>query len=125
MSNGGDRWLNAVGLFLVIAVLVALGIVVLAGASLGPGTDEDEPSVNWTFDRVDSDTIRLTHVGGDAVEADAIIVTVEGFERRTDWDGTLTEGASTNVTASEGQVVRVYWDPDDRGARELLGRWTV
>lgn len=125
MTDSGDRWLNAVGLFLVIAVLVGLGIVLLAGANLGPGSGEQPPDVEWTIERVSEDTVRLTHAGGDAVEATDLVVTVEGFERRTDWEGTVTEGDSTIVRASEGQVLRVYWDPDDRGARARLGRWRV
>ncbi len=125
MTDDGDRWLNAVGVFLVLAVVVGLGIVVLAGANLGPGSGEQPPAVNWTVHRIDGETVRLTHSGGEAVEADDLVVTVEGFERRTTWSGTLSEGDSTTVRASVDQVLRVYWDPDDRGSRDLLGRWRV
>jgi len=125
MTDSADRWLNAVGIFLVLAVLIGLGIVLLAGANLGPGASPQPPSVNWTLERVSEETVRITHSGGEPVEAADLIVTVESFTRRTDWEGTVTEGESTLIKASEGQVVRLYWDPDDRGARALLQTWTV
>ena len=125
MTDSGDRWLNAVGIILVLAILAGFGIVFLAGANLGPGTGPQPPAVDWSLERVSAETVRITHGGGEPVEAADLVVTVESFSRRTDWSGTITEGDSTLVTASEGQVVRLYWDPDDRGARSLLQSWTV
>lgn len=125
MTDSGDRWLNAVGIFLVLAVIAGLGVVFLAGANLGPGSGPQPPSVDWTLERVSPETVRITHNGGDPVQAGDLVVTVESFTRRTDWEGTVTEGDSTLITASEGQVVRIYWDPDDRGARSLMRTWTV
>jgi hypothetical protein len=125
MTDSGDRWLNAVGIFLVLAVVAGLGVVLLAGSTLGPGSNQQPPSVDWTLERVSPETVRITHNGGDPVQATDLVVTVESFTRRTDWEGTITEGDATLITASEGQVVRIYWAPDDRGARSLMRTWTV
>ena len=125
MADPGDRWLNAIGIFLVVAVLFGLGVVLLAGANLGPDSGRQAPGVDWTLDRVNGSTVRITHAGGDPVEAADLVVTVEGFSRRTTWSGTVTEGDTTLVSATEGQVVRLYWDPDERGVRLQYASWTV
>ena len=66
----------------------------------------------------------MSHVGGEPIDAAAIVVEVDGLQRQVGWDGVVNEGDQVTLDAGEGQVVRVYWDPG-RGDRKLLNSWRV
>lgn len=116
MLEDGDRILNLVGVALVLAVAVALGVVAI---NFDPPEDATEPGGNWSIERVDDSTVRVVRAGGEPLPADEIVVTVDGVRRNSDWTDPIVSGSSATVDASEGSLVRVVWT-SGRGNRARL-----
>jgi hypothetical protein len=122
-DGGGERLLTLVGIGLALALVVGVGIALLAAAS-GSGGSADVPDATWTLTTVNDTHVRITHTGGQPVAAAELIVTVDGYERKTTWEGEIAEGDATVVRARQDQLVRLYWD-GGRTDRAQLGRWRV
>lgn len=123
MLDDGDTVLNLVGLGLVVAVVIGLGVVAL---NFSPAED-DAPSANWTAERINDTHVRISHAGGDAVPNSELVVTVDGTPRTTTWNGTdgaVTRGDSTVVQAHRNQVVGVSWEAGHT-ERRTLERWQI
>lgn len=123
MTDDGDRLLRIVGAVLVGALVVGGGVAALAAVT-APSRAPAPPDADWTLERVDDTHVRLVHAGGDAVDAERLVVTVDGYDRPATWSGSVDPGESGLVRASGGQLVRLYWDPG-RGTLRRLGRWRV
>ena len=116
MLEDGDRVLNLIGVALVLAVVVALGVVAL---NFDTPEEDPVPGGNWSMERVDESTVEVTRTGGQPVPADEIVVTVDGVRRNADWTDPIVTGSSVTVDASEGTLVRIVWT-SGRGTRERL-----
>lgn len=112
-----DQYLTAAGVLLVVGVVAALGVVALA-ASAGPGTAE-APNVDFTAERVNESTVRVTHAGGEPVDAENVVLVVDGIAQPASWSGHLTEGDSGLVDVSSGATIQVFY-LGGRGDRILL-----
>lgn len=117
-----DRLLDVVGVALVAFIVLAVAVLVLAGATAPERQLPDRPEANWTIERTGPAEVVITHAGGDPVAADELVVGVGGVERSTGRADELTEGDSIAVAARTGQPVRLYWIAG-RDERVLLAEW--
>lgn len=117
-SGSGDRILRLTGVVLVVAVIAALGVIVLAGANL-PGGGESPPDANWSITRVNDSYASIEHVGGEPVRVSALVVSVDGKIRQLGWSGSLTRGDRVVIPVQRGQSVRIFWEGSP-GERTLL-----
>lgn len=124
MSDDGERWLNAIGIVLALFVLAGLGLVALGVASSPPERADDAPDADWTVERVNATHVRVVHAGGEAIPAEEMEVTVEGYRRAVAWSGLLREGDGGTFEASRGKVVRLYW-LGGQGLRERMDTWQL
>ncbi|MFB6211244.1 MAG: hypothetical protein ABEI76_06880 [Halobacteriales archaeon] len=108
-DGDGDRLLNIFGGVLLLFLFVALVVVVLAAAGGPYQQPGDVPETEWSIERVNETHARLTLTDGEAVETDALIVTVSGTEVEPTWTDRLTRGDSGVIRAEPGAVVRIYW----------------
>lgn len=124
MLEDGDRIMTLVGIVLAVAIVLSVGVTVLAATS-APTRQPDVPTADWSFDRVNDTHVRIAHAGGDPIEGTHLVVTVDGYERAAHWPPRVVEGDAVVVRASSGTLVRLYWDGENRGDRELVERWRV
>lgn len=118
-----DRILDVIAVGLALAVLAALGTVILAAVST-PGTGPSQPDANWTAERVNGTHVRIAHAGGEPVEREHLAVAVNGTERRVAWPEVVVEGDAGVVRAREGSVVALFWSTE-RSRRVRLARWQL
>ncbi len=111
-----------VGLVLLVVLAAILGSFVLGmGSSAGGAPPAMTPAFDYT---ASNETLRVTHAGGDAVDADDLLIETDG--RTVGWtaeDGTVTAGASTTAEAAPGSTVRLIWTGGD--GRQVLGTHDV
>jgi hypothetical protein len=119
-----DTLLTLAGVALVVFVL---GGLVVAGLAATTASDRaaDIPEAEWTADRINGTHVRIAHAGGEAVAAEKLLVRVEGYRRRAAWAGVVTEGDSTAIEASSGQVIRLKWTGSSPNVEDELARWQV
>lgn len=143
-----------IGVILMVAVTVVLAAVVGAFV-LGVGADQQRTpqatfEVEKTFEGGGSqpDELRITHTGGDSIDADHLYLAIEdaqiqesgaagtpGPADRIAWatftgDDTVTAGDAVDLFEPddgtkqiEGRTVRVIWDDGDGTA--ILFEWTA
>ena len=116
MLEDGDRILRLVGVALVLAVAIALGVIAINFDTPAEGR---EPAGNWSVERVDNSRVEVTRTDGEPVAPDEIVVTVDGVRRNAEWTDPIVPGSTVTVDASEGSLVRVVWAAG-RGERERL-----
>jgi len=116
MLEDGDRILRLVGVALVLAVVIALGVIAL---NFQRPADNPEPGGNWSIERVDQSTVEVTRTDGEPVSPEDIVVTVDGVRRNAEWTDPIVPGSAVTVDASEGTLVRIVWT-SGRGERERL-----
>lgn len=109
MNGDSDWYLNTIGIALIIALVVAISVFVVIAVNV-PGNQANPPDADWAFQQVNATHVQITHESGESVAASSLVVTVDGYERRTSWTGRATAGDAVVVQASREQVVRLYWD---------------
>lgn len=119
----GDRILDIVAVGLALAVVAAVGTVVLAAVS-APGAGPSPPDANWTAERVNESHVRVAHAGGEPVEREHLAVAVNGTERAVPWPDVIVEGDRGVVRASEGSVVELYWSTE-HSRRTRIASWRL
>jgi len=119
-TGDGDRILRLVGIALVAAIVVALGVMAVAFAS-GP-TGSSGIDAEWELERVNDTHARVVHAGGEPIEGENVVVTVDSYERRIESRDVLAEGDTIVFEARPDQVIRLYWDAG-QGETDLLGTW--
>ncbi|MFB6080732.1 MAG: hypothetical protein ABEJ81_07030 [Haloferacaceae archaeon] len=118
----GDRLLDVGGLVLGLTILAMIGVLAMAFVEAPGGGATAGPNAEWSVSRVNDTHVRITHAGGEAVEIDRLVVTVDGYERRASWSGTIREGDAGVVRAGHDLRLRLYW-VTDRGERVRLDGW--
>lgn len=99
---------------------LAVLIVVIAAAALliGPLSvlyeDPGPPETEWSHQRVNDTHVQVVHVGGESVEADRLVLTVDGTRRSPDWPETVSSGTVVIVEAAPGSSVEIAWENGDR-----------
>lgn len=126
MTDGegdGDRILDLVGVGLVVLLVAGLGVVVLAGMSGSGGGEQFRPEANWSVDRVNDTHVRIVHEGGDAVQADDLIVVVGKVDRGIRRQKILQKGEGLVVAVPRNESVVLYWKAGEAKRRVTLARW--
>ena len=120
-----------VGVALLIAIAVILAAVIGA-VVLGLGTGGvDTPQAQLQLDH-DGDTANVTHNGGEPLNADEIVVAINGtadFELEDD----LTAGGAVEImkdesepaTIEEGDEVVILWQDPNSDSESVLERFDV
>lgn len=117
-----DRLIDVAGAIVIAFIVLAIAVLILAGATAPSRQVGDAPDANWTIERVDEGTVELVHVGGEPVDATQLVVAVAGVERGPGRSDELTEGEAITVPARPGQEVRLFWIAE-RDERVLLAEW--
>jgi len=112
-----------VGLTVILSAVVGSLILGVADDTIGDGPATDAPNASFVVTE-SGDELTITHAGGDAIEADRLLVDGDLAEPRQSWGdyGTIGEGDSMTVeTTGSEPTVYVVW----RGfsEEELLDRY--
>jgi hypothetical protein len=118
-DSGGDRLLTLVGVGLVAAVVLALGVVAVAFA-VGP-SDGGAVEADLRLERVNDTHAKIVHAGGEPVESENLVVTVDSYERPVDMPRLLAEGDEVVFELRDDQGARLVYD-EGRNEREILSR---
>lgn len=122
--DGGDQLLNLIGVVLVLFLVLSVATLVLAAMSEQQQSAET-PDVDWNLQRMNESYVRITHAGGEPVQAGKLSVTVDGTPRRPKWTAiTLTEGEYGVVRADENATVILLWQRSE-AEREVLQQWQL
>ncbi|MFC7098329.1 type IV pilin [Halobaculum marinum] len=107
-----------IGVGAVLLIAAVLGTAVLGSFVLGTGdqtVSTATPSVTFSSEATDSGFV-IQHVGGESVEASALLVTVDGdtqtWAALTGADS-VAEGDTAEVSAEDGASVEVAFDGAD------------
>ena len=141
-SSSDDRGVSPViGVILMVALTVilatVLGTVVLDFAS-GASEQPPQAAFDYEFDSVD-DNVTITHVSGDRIDSETIRITIGGDEavsgtdsdfQGTDWEESIRAGAGIEIgdddiagDISTGDTVRIIWEnPASSSANTLDSR---
>jgi hypothetical protein len=123
-DGDGDRILDLVGIAFAAFFVIAVAVFLLAaGFAVGGGDGVEPPQANWTAERINDTHIRITHVGGEPVQANDLIAVVGKTERAIRYDRTLVNGASITVAAPTTERVVLYWNPGETVRRKQLASW--
>ena len=124
-----------IGVILMVAITVILAAVIGTFVlGLGSQVETTTPQVDFTFDEISGNEVRITHDGGQPVQADNVeVVDTEGTGpycssagTTTDWSDTeISAGDSCetdNMGANDGEL-RVTWESDDGSQTGTLARY--
>lgn len=117
-----ERLIDVLGAIVAAVVVLAVAVLILAGATAPSREPAQPPAANWTIERVDVGQVNVTHAGGEPVDASKLVVAVAGVERSPGRSDVLTEGESLRVPARSGQRVQLFW-VGGRDERALLAEW--
>lgn len=117
-----DRLLDVIGVAVIAFILLAVVVLVLAGATAPSREGIAPPDTDWTIERADGSHVRIVHAGGEPVDASRLVVSVAGVERSPGRSDRLAEGDAVVVPATPGQTVELYW-VSGRDERVRLKRW--
>ncbi|WP_318569925.1 type IV pilin N-terminal domain-containing protein [Salinigranum marinum] len=141
-----DRAVSPViGVILMVAITVILAAVIGTFVlGLGDQVSQSAPQAQFTFefsDSTSSESITITHDGGDAVSADQLSVNVAGTEAwntsdtatnygspSPEWTGEVSAGDSLGLTTtsggtiSSGDTVRVIWSSSNSDSTATIGQ---
>lgn len=121
-----DSILDLIGLLIVLGLIAGVGILVAFGGQTGPGNPQPvPPDANWSTARLNATHVQVGHVGGDAVDANSLVVTVDSEERSSTWEGQVERGDVGLVRAEAGSRLELYWTGDPRAERLRVDNWTV
>jgi flagellin-like protein len=121
--NDNERAVSPViGVILMVAITVILAAVIGAFVlGLGDQVSDTPPNAQIGFD-FSTNSVELSHDGGDNIQNDSVSITANGSEVTTaSWgDGTeISAGDTINVTdesnLGSGNTVRVIWTGSDSG----------
>lgn len=116
------RTIDLIGVGIVLFIVLAVAVLVLAGATAPERQPTEPPAANWTIERVDVGEVTVTHAGGEPVDAANLVVSVAGVERSPGRSDVLREGDALTIPARSGQRVALYW-VGGRDERTLLREW--
>ena len=126
MPSGTDRAVSPViGVVLMVGIVVALGAVV-GGAVLGLGVGIGDTAPNAQFDAsydAEGETLTVTHVAGDTVDADRLTYT-EGFDG--EFTGEVTAGDSADFEGDNaGETFEIQWTSDNGETSSVLFSYDI
>jgi hypothetical protein len=117
-DSGDDRLLTIVGVGLVAAVVIALGVVAVAFAA---GPSDQGVDADLRLERVNDTHAKIVHGGGEPVESENLVVTVDSYERPVAMPSVLVEGDEVTFELRDDQGARLVYDLG-RNEREIVSR---
>lgn len=121
-ESDSDRLLNIVGVGIVVAIVIALGVVAV-GFTLGSSGD-GLTDADLGLERVNDTHGKIVHGGGEPVETENLVLTVDSYERpgltRT-MPPVIVEGDEVVFEIRDDQSARLVYDLG-RNEREIVGR---
>lgn len=118
-ESNGDRLLTLVGVGLVAAIVVSLGVVGIAFAAGASG--EELTNADLRLERVNDTHATITHGGGEPVETENLVVTVDSYERPVRMPLVIAEGDEVVFELRDDQGARLVYDLG-RNDREVVSR---
>jgi hypothetical protein len=118
-ESNGDRLLTLVGVGLVAAIVVSLGVVGISFAA-GP-SGEELTNADLRLERVNDTHATITHGGGEPVETENLVVTVDSYERPVRMPPVIAEGDEVVFELRDDQGARLVYDLG-RNDREVVSR---
>jgi len=118
-----------IGVILMVAITVILAAVIATFVlGLGDQVSNSSPQASFSFDYDGTDTLTVTHDGGQGIDASNLYI------RGTDdedgpWGGTtgsnskVKAGNSDDVAVTDGSTVRVIWESSDGSDSSTLATW--
>lgn len=100
--------------------------VLLRDGSNESGVRSPEPNVSFAFDYdSESETLEITHHGGDAVRGSELRVVVEAGEGSVEspFEGEVKAGDGVTVEVPSDATVEVVWASSDGSRRSVLAEW--
>ena len=100
--------------------------VLIRGGSNESGSGSPTPQVSFAFDYDSgSETLEITHQGGDSVQGSDLRVAVEAGDRTVEspFEGEVTAGDRVTVEAPSDATVQIVWAPSDGSRRSVLAEW--
>lgn len=100
--------------------------VLIRGGSDESGSGSPAPQVSFAFDYAsESETLEITHQGGDSVQGSDLRVVVEAGERTVEspFEGKVTAGDRVTVEVPSGATVQIVWASSDGSRRSVLAEW--
>jgi hypothetical protein len=117
-ESDSDRLLTFVGVGLVAAIVIALGVVAVAFAAGPSGQSVD---ADLRLERINDTHAKIVHGGGDPVESENLIVTVDSYERPVEMPPVLAEGDEIVFELRDDQGARLVYDLG-RNEREVVSQ---
>jgi flagellin-like protein len=119
-----------IGVILMVAITVILAAVI-GTFVLGLGSEVQEtPAAQFTFDETGSNSITITHDGGDPIDATNMEVTGAGVSDDAcstagEWagDSEVDAGDSCDVSPSSDGTIRVTWTSADGSTSDTLATY--
>jgi len=143
-TDGNDRAVSPViGVILMVAITVILAAVIGTFVlGLGDQVQETSPNAQWNWDFTyndgSDDTLKITHQGGDSVQASnldftAVQATSTAADGGTFTDDPISAGVSAQLDAGDdfrdsdsgGDTVRLIWSTQDGGQSSTLTEFEV
>mgnify|MGYP000400992886 CR=1 FL=1 len=116
---GEDRVLTLVGVGLVAAIVVALAVV---GVSFTVGSsDGDMTDADLRLERINDSHAKINHSGGEPIETENLVVTVDSYERPVQMPPVIAEGDEVVFELRDDQGARLVYDLG-RNEREIVSR---
>jgi len=113
---------DPIGTGLAVVIVVVGVALLLVGPLSGLYEDPGPPETEWSHQRVNGTHVQVAHVDGDPVEAERLVLTVDGEPREPDWPETVSSGTVVIVEAPPGSTVEITWED---GERHRLANLTV
>ena len=125
-----DRAVSPViGVILMVAITVILAAVIGTFVlGLGDSIQDTSPQATFDFDYGNTDTVTVTHEGGDTLTSDNTNkVTIVTGGSSTEWPDRPIDAGTTSpsVTVSSGDEVRVVWEGPSGENSATLARSTA
>ena len=127
-----DRAVSPViGVILMVAITVILAAVIGTFVlGLGDQVSESAPQASFSFEfnvSGTSDTVNITHEGGETLEASNIDVNGDsGVTPNPGFSGTISAGNTTGYSGVDpGETIRVIWTNPAGGSTNTIARATA
>jgi len=119
-----DRTMRLLSLTILAFIVLGVGIAALA-ASTADQREPEPPASDWTVDRLNETHVFVEMSGGEPIESESFVVSVDGLQRQVQLGrGYVIPGSGFALSVERGQVIRLTWDPAP-GQRTTLFTHTV
>ncbi|ACV10756.1 Protein of unknown function DUF1628 [Halorhabdus utahensis DSM 12940] len=114
-----------IGVILMVAITVILAAVIATFVlGLGEQISDTAPSATFTYDHDGSNTLTITHSGGQSLQSANIDIKASAGSPGTWTASEISAGDSIDVTGiSSSDTVQVIWNSPDGDQTAILSEW--